>query len=252
MSRDKVKFKVVIPMYNISKWIEKTVGSIMEQKYKNFEAIIIDDISTDNSFELVHELTKDDDRFTVIKNTEKKFALRNIYEGIERLSPDPDDIIVTLDGDDWLATPLVLAKLAQFYSRNDCWLTYGSYMEYPSGIRGPFAKQIPSHVVESASYRTHEWCSSHLRTFKYGLWSEINRDDLLDKEGNFYRMAWDLAFMLPMLEMSGERAMHIPDMLYVYNVGNPLNDHKVDNSYQIRLEHEIRSKPKYSRLKDEE
>lgn len=244
----KPKFQIVVPMYNVSDWIEKTVGSIMEQKYKNFSAIIIDDISTDNSYEIVKEMTKDDDRFIVVKNEEKKFALRNIYEGIQMLHPDPEDIVVTLDGDDWLATPSVLQKLAQFYMRNECWLTYGSYMEYPSGARGAFAKQIPEKVIEEALYRQYQWCSSHLRTFKVHLWNRIKEEDLKDKEGNFYRMAWDLAFMLPMLEMSAERAMHIPDILYVYNVGNPLNDHKIDNSYQIRLEHEIRAKPKYERV----
>lgn len=244
----KPKFQIVVPMYNVSDWIEKTIGSIMEQKYKNFSAIIIDDISTDNSYEIVKEMTRGDDRFILVKNQEKKFALRNIYEGIKMLNPDPEDIIVTLDGDDWLATPAVLQKLAQFYMRNECWLTYGSYMEYPSGVRGPFAKPIPKRVIDESLYRQHEWCSSHLRTFQAHLWNRIKEEDLKDTEGNFYRMAWDLAFMLPMLEMSAERAMHIPDILYVYNVGNPLNDHKIDNSYQIRLEYEIRAKPKYERV----
>lgn len=248
MPKSKIKFQIVIPMYNVSEWIEKTVRSVMEQKYKNFQAIIIDDISTDNSYEIVKELTKDDDRFTVIKNEEKKFALRNIYEGIQMQNPDPEDVIVTLDGDDWLSTPMVLSKLAQFYMKNDCWLTYGSYMEYPSGVRGAFCKPIPKRVVDEGSYREHPWCSSHLRTFKFNLWDRIRQEDLLDTEGNFYRMAWDLAFMMPMLEMAAERAMHIPDILYTYNVGNPLNDHKIDNGYQIKLEHQIRAKEKYERI----
>lgn len=248
MAKSKIKFQIVIPMYNVEEWIEKTVRSVMDQKYKNFQAIIIDDISTDNSYEIVKELTKDDDRFTVIKNEEKKFALKNIYDGIKMQNPDPEDVVVTLDGDDWLATPMVLAKLAQFYERNGSWLTYGSYMEHPTGARGAFCKQIPQQVIENAAYRSHAWCSSHLRTFKVHLWNRIKPEDLLDTEGNFYRMAWDLAFMMPMLEMAAERAMHIPDILYVYNLGNPLNDHKIDNSYQIRLEHEIRGKQKYERV----
>jgi hypothetical protein len=63
-------------------------------------------------------------------------------------------------------------------------------------------------------------------------------------------MTWDLAFMFPMLEMSGDKSEYIDKILYVYNVGNPLNDHKVDNTYQIILERQIRGKEKYKRIKE--
>jgi hypothetical protein len=51
--------------------------------------------------------------------------------------------------------------------------------------------------------------------------------------------------MFPMLEMSGHRAMYIDKLLYVYNLDNPFNDHKVDNTYQMKLENEIRNKIVY-------
>ena len=97
-------------------------------------------------------------------------------------------------------------------------------------------------------YRDSEWCSSHLRTFKHHLWSRIKKEDLLDNNGDFYRMAWDLAFMFPMLEMAGDRAKYINDILYIYNLGNPLNDHKVDGKLQQNLELEIRRKEKYNKV----
>jgi len=59
-------------------------------------------------------------------------------------------------------------------------------------------------------------------------------------------MAWDLSFMFPMLEMSGPKSQYIKDVLYIYNLGNPLNDHKVDNQYQLALERQIRAKEKYA------
>ena len=61
-------------------------------------------------------------------------------------------------------------------------------------------------------------------------------------------MTWDLAFMFPMLEMSGNKSEYIDKILYVYNLGNPLNDHKVDNTYQRKLEIEIRNKTKYKNI----
>ena len=75
-------FKIIVPMYNVEQWIEKNINSIKSQGYEEFQCILIDDISTDNTVSRVKELVKDDDRFVLHVNTEKKFALQNIYEGI--------------------------------------------------------------------------------------------------------------------------------------------------------------------------
>ena len=85
---------------------------------------------------------------------------------------------------------------------HNCWVTYGSYVEYPSRRKGQWATQIPKHIIDNNSYRHHRWCASHLRSFKHHLWNKIKKEDLLDSSGNFYRMTWDLAFMFPMLEMA--------------------------------------------------
>ena len=241
-------FKIIIPLYNVEKWIKICVRSVRAQTHTNFQCIILDDISTDNSVEVIKKEIANDDRFKLVVNSNKAFALKNIYDGIQLSNPSPEDIIVTLDGDDWFAGRDVLKKLNEFYNAEKCWLTYGSYAEYPSNVRGKFAKQIPIQVIESNSFRQHEWCSSHLRTFKYHLWDRIEKQDLLDTDGNFYKMTWDLAFMFPMLEMAGHKSKFIRDIMYVYNIDNPLNDHKVDNSYQMSLERQIRMKDRYERI----
>lgn len=243
-------FKIIIPFYNVEEWIKICIRSVKAQNYENFHCILVDDLSTDKSAKIVEEEIKNDSRFTFIKNTEKAYALKNIYDAINFSNPNDEDIIVTLDGDDWFANANVLNLLSDTYNEKGCWITYGSYAEYPSGKKGKFAKQIPQQVIDSQTYRQREWCSSHLRTFKYRLWKSIKKEDLLDNEGNFYQMAWDLAFMFPMLEMAGTRSEYIKDILYVYNMSNPLNDHKVDNTKQVRLEREIRLKNPYQVLND--
>tara|TARA_B100001093_G_scaffold214239_1_gene205539 strand:+ start:11875 stop:13866 length:1992 start_codon:yes stop_codon:yes gene_type:complete len=245
------RFIIVVPFYNVEKWIKYNIASVKKQNYDNFTCVLIDDISTDNTYEVANKIISNDKRFILVKNTEKKLALRNIYEGIQIAEPNEEDIIITLDGDDWLSNSKVLSYLNDFYNIQKCWLTYGSYSEFPSGKKGKFAKQIPQHVIDTKSFRQYEWCTSHLRTFKYHLWSKIKKQDLLDSEGNFYKMTWDLSFMFPMLEMAGSKSRYIQDILYVYNLDNPLNDHKVDNNYQVRLEQEIRSKNKYESLVDD-
>ena len=237
-------FKIIVPLYNVQDWVKKCVKSIQLQTYSNYECYLVDDISTDSSREIIKSLIQDDERFVLIENTEKKFALRNIYEAIEHSGDNPEDVIVTLDGDDWFATKKALEILNEVYLENRCFMTYGSYIEFPSMKRGPFCKQIPHDVVKGSTYRQSKWFSSHLRTFKRHLWERIEVSDL--KNGDeFFRMTWDMAFMFPMLEMSGPLAIHIDKMLYSYNRQNPLNDDKVNHRLQLLTERHIREKNKY-------
>ena len=240
-------FKIIVPLYNVENWIDKCVKSIKLQNYDNYECFLIDDISTDKTSEIIKNLISDDERFHYIENKEKKYALKNIYEAIALSGNNPEDVIVTLDGDDWLATKKSLTVLDQKYRNHNCYITYGSYIEYPSMKRGPFCREIPFDIIKNNSYRRHMWVSSHLRTFKRHLWNKINKSDLLDEEGNFYRMTWDMAFMFPMLEMAGTLSLHIPDILYAYNRQNPLNDDKVNHKLQLHTESIIRNKNPYQK-----
>jgi len=61
-------------------------------------------------------------------------------------------------------------------------------------------------------------------------------------------MTWDQAIMFPMVEMAGDRFKYIPDILYIYNDGNPINDNKVNLDLLLACENHIRSKPAYPTL----
>ena len=242
-------FKIIVPLYNVEKWIKRCLRSIKLQTYKNFECIIIDDISTDNSANIIAEEIKDDNRFRLIVNKEKKYALKNIHDTLSEIEPNANDIIITVDGDDWLASKEVFNIVNETYKQNDCWMTYGSYMEYPSKTKGKFAKKLPEHIIATSSYRASPWCTSHLRTFKYFLWQNIDKKDLTNPEtGEFIKSAWDLAFMFPILEMSGHKSLYIDKVLYVYNRENPLNEDKVDHQKQLNEEYIVRNKQKYNAL----
>lgn len=90
---------------------------------------------------------------------------------------------------------------------------------------------------------------SHLRTWKSWLWKKIELEDLKDEKGNYWNVAGDLAFMFPMLEMSGEEHYRfLPDILYIYNESNPLNDHKVNMANVTQTVNKIRAKKPYSKL----
>jgi glycosyltransferase involved in cell wall biosynthesis len=246
-------FKIIVPLYNVEKWIKNCIRSVKAQTYKNFQCYLVDDLSTDGTKEKILEEIKGDKRFFLISNTQKKYALKNIHDTLQDVKPDKNDIVVILDGDDWLSSAVVLEKLDNIYNIQKCWMTYGSYIEYPAvkKKKGKFAKKIPHNIIKEASYRDSTWMASHLRTFRYGLWKKIDKKDFIfSKTKKFVKAAWDFAFVFPLLEMCGARAVYVSDILYVYNRSNPLNEDKINHDLQLSEAHEVRNKKKYKLLEN--
>jgi glycosyltransferase involved in cell wall biosynthesis len=215
----------------------------LNQKHESFRVIFVDDCSTDKSVTEAKKFINKHNNLKLIVNSERKGALENQYNAI--CSCSDDEIIVTLDGDDWLAHEHVLERLDTEYIP-DVWMTWGSYKNHPGGGRG-IGKRFEQKIIDNNSYRTAGWRSSHLRSFRTWLFKQIAKEDLMHK-GKFYSAAGDLAFMIPMLEMSGSKGHFISDVLYIYNNNNPLQDHKVHRKEQLKFARAIRQKKPYPRL----
>jgi hypothetical protein len=242
------KYHIITPFYNAEEFLPKCIDSIKRQQYENFKCILVDDMSTDGSYELAQKIIADDDRFILIKNFKKCYALSNIVRSIKLSKAAKNDVIILLDGDDWFSSSLSLTHLNHYYSSDDCWMTYGSYIMHPHGIMGPEPSEYPKEIVENNLYRQDQWRASHLRTFRKHLWDHVDESDLKDSDENYYEMTYDQAIMLPLLEMSGPRSKYIPEIMHVYNKENPLNVDKIRTQEQVRTAQEIRSKKPYERL----
>jgi glycosyltransferase involved in cell wall biosynthesis len=242
------KIVVVVASYNNQQWCEKNLKSVFDQKYDNWEMIYIDDKSTDDTLKKVKCATQQagmQGKVTIIENSTRKGALENLYNAIHSCADTA--IIVTLDGDDWLYDEQVLARVKSAYADNNTWLTYGQFIEYPSGKHG-FCCAMSDDVVKSGCFRSCGYLPSHLRTFYAGLFKRIKKEDLTDKQGHFFMMAWDVAMMLPMIEMARHHFKFIPEIMYVYNTTNPLNDHNVSRWLQLHIDKFIHSKPSYEKV----
>ena len=220
-------FVIVIHRTTMKNGLKRISTRVFTQEYQHYEVIYIDDCSQDHTYELAKRITQDyqqEKRMRIIHNTERYGAMANLYTTIH--SCEDNSIIVTLDGDDWFPDAYVLQKLNNYYA-GDVWMTYGQFQEYPSNKIGhciPF----PESIVNNNAFRTFHTDrtllpASHLRTFHAWLFKSIKLEDLLFQE-YFYTMGWDIAFICPMLEMSGRHQICIQDILYIYNIINPLSD----------------------------
>ena len=216
---------VVIPSYNNSEWCEKNLESVFIQTYPNWTIYYIDDCSSDRTGELVEryvDIRGMRDKCRIIHNTNRVGAMENLYNAIH--TADPHSVVVTLDGDDFLADKDVFQTVVDTYADPEVWITYGSYCYEPGGRRGVCAP-IPEEVLAKVSIRRYpNWITSHLRTFRARLFHLIQKKDLMVKK-KFFEIAYDVAIMMPMLEMaSPNHIRYIDRILYLYNYTNPLSD----------------------------
>lgn len=93
------KISFIVPVYNIEKYVEKCIYSIIKQTYKNIEIIAIDDGSTDKSGQVLDNIAKTEERLKIIhKKNAGVSAARN--DGIDIAG---GDYIVFVDGDDYIS-----------------------------------------------------------------------------------------------------------------------------------------------------
>lgn len=239
------RFAVVCPAWQCERWVGRCLRSIQAQTYRNFRCVLIDDLSDDRTYDVAVKVVAGDDRFRIVRNDTRRFPLANLLAGAALTGDEPDDVIVVVDGDDWLKHDRVFERVAQEYADPQVWLTYGSHellrRPWRDVLRGRRtrgeAERYPDGVLESGLVRYFpRFQAGHLRTCRRFLWQAVRDEDLRDDDGSYYWSAGDLALVLPMLEMATARHIRfIPDILYVYNNDHPLAENREENRARKRL-----------------
>ena len=181
-------FVILVTQRDAKPFIRKCLDSILMQTYKNYFVIIMDDFSTDGTWEIIQTYP-----FQAIRsNVKLAHPCVNFVAGINGFATDKEDIIVFLSGDDWLYSDDVLSHLNEVYQDKDVWLTYGNFIP-SSGTYGPYCLPIPN----TRTYRTSKtWVASHLVTCKKKLWAKIKDKDLRYKDGEYPNNSFDCAFLI--------------------------------------------------------
>lgn len=108
--KDNVKVSIIIPMYNTKNLLSETIESVFSQTYKNWEMIIVDDCSTDGSYEYAMTFSKKDQRIRVFKLDCNSGPGAATKYGFEKAK---GEIIAFLDSDDlWM--PVKLERQIKF------------------------------------------------------------------------------------------------------------------------------------------
>ena len=223
-----MKFQIVVSSYNSMQWLPKTLQSISDQSYRNFNVCVVDDASTDEGqADFIRSFCEERGWISII-HINNMGALYSQVQAIKALDPEDDDVIVWVDGDDWLINRNVLKKLKAIYESGNYLMTYGNYISEPYSNTCPQPMSYPKEIVLENSYRkssyTHGLLFNHLRTVKYLLFKNLDQSDFTWPDGSWFKCCGDTAVMIPCLELAGGRYKYIDFPLYVYNTANPVSD----------------------------
>lgn len=244
------EFKVVVPSFNSVDYLPKTLRSLEEQTDRGFQVCVIDDGSTiAQQREIILDFCQRN-QWRWQFNPQNIGALAGMVQAIADFHCDDDDVVVIVDGDDWLSTPHALSHLRQIYDNEDAYITWGQCEISPAGATPmKYAQPVPQMVIEQKLYRQIPFVFWHLGTFKYYLWRHIKDEDLRDENGQYWLLMKDKATLWPMLEMAGHKIRFVPETLLIYNLANPLNDYaNTPPAEHQRVDQALRSKPVYETL----
>jgi glycosyltransferase involved in cell wall biosynthesis len=216
-----MKVIFIIPMYNAAPHVKDLVESLQIQKNNNWEAIIIDDMSSDDTIFMVNHATGSDDRFKLIVNKEKKWALKNVVE--HSLNVDEENIIAILDGDDMLCNENTVDLILNTYTEDSEADTAWTMHKWDINNIN-ISKEIPN--IPHVNPYDYHWVTSHLKTFRASLIKQVNKDNFTDMNGEWFKRGYDQALYLPLLYISKKRVF-IPEVCYYYRINSNSMKHRI-------------------------
>jgi glycosyltransferase involved in cell wall biosynthesis len=220
MSEDPTKFVFMVTAYNAALFARDHLQSICAQSHNNWRVIYVDDASTEGTVQKVSDTVielKVGERFQLIKNSDRKYKARNVYEALQG-SIASDEVVVMLDGDDRLANSEALSVLDRFY-REDWHVVWGNWVG-SNGIPG-----TSNYLNPFMSPRYQPFVTSHLFSFRASLFDEVNASELQDDSGKWFEAGCDIAIACSVIERT-LRTRFVDEVMCIYNRNNPLSHDK--------------------------
>lgn len=120
-----IRFSILIANYNNGKYFKDCYASLISQTYGNWEVIIVDDASTDNSVEIIESIIKNDPRFRIYHNSSNQGCG---YTKRECMKYATGEVCAYLDPDDALYADALEKTVQEFINNSDITATYSQMM----------------------------------------------------------------------------------------------------------------------------
>lgn len=208
------KLSIIIPVYNVEKYLPKCLGSILEQPFKDLEVICVNDGSTDDSLDVLQKIKKNDDRVVIIdKKNEGSGIARNIG-----LSTAQGEYVYFIDSDDWLEDDVLARIIAKADELQTDILVFGGLSYYNGkGQNGAYSKnKLPKKyfgkVVSAKDIK------KDIFKFPSTAWTKLYRRSFLIKNEIKFQNIRAGQDQLPFFHsmITAERIAILPENIYCY------------------------------------
>ena len=176
---------IIVPIYNVEKYIKKCIESIINQTYKNLEILLVDDGSLDNSSEICIEYSKKDPRIKIIKKKNGGLSdARNA--GIKQAI---GDYIIFVDGDDYIGKYTVEQAYQKIVAEKTDLVIWGYVAEFVDQnekiIKKEFFKTDDVKYHKSNSYEI-ELNKNVINLLGYA-WNKIYKTTIVKENDIYFR-----------------------------------------------------------------
>lgn len=214
---------VIVPIYNVQKYLSKCIKSILSQDYTDFELILVNDNSTDNSLEICNKFQSIDSRIIIINNPQNIGLDKTRFEGIKIAK---GDFITFVDSDDWIA-PHCLKKMINIATLYNTDLVIGNIKQV--AINGLIKIQYYNCSQYSNRIISHDEIMKdyYISFFGYNIlpcnaYAKLYRTSILknsDIKPKGYKFGEDIMFNIKVFPLL--KSMYIiNDTLYYYRIGS--------------------------------
>ncbi len=224
------KISVIVPVYNVEKYLSECLDSVLSQDEKDIEVICVNDGSTDKSLEILKEYKEKDDRIIIVTQDNKGLAeARN-----SGLNVAKGEYIFFLDSDDKMREG-TLSKLYSTAIRENVYVvTFEIALQYDIDVKEA-KENIDRYYIKSQDYtgkrkgkeqftlfmKNDDYCDSANMIF-------VNREWLTKKNIRFYPYIYfeDALFSLK-CHLESDEIFHLAEKLYIYRIrGNSIMQSK--------------------------
>ena len=208
-----MKFSIVIPVYNVEKYLEQCLNSVLNQTFTDYELICVNDGSTDNSLEILRNFAEKDARIQVISQENGGLSdARNA--GIQAAK---GDYIFLLDSDDWI-TENALEVLYENIDNQD-FIAFNGERFFEDGKTETPDKGISEQKLTGWKYYNKYALQGRKFHFVCVVLRLYRREFLIENELFFKKGIYhEDNLFTPVCCYCAENIKVIPDILYVYRI----------------------------------
>lgn len=231
MVAGQIMFSVIVPIYNVEKYLRICIDSILNQTYPNFELILVNDGSTDNCGKICEEYRTKDARIVLI-NQENQGLLAARRVGLHHAG---GDYIVHVDSDDYCSTTL-LESLNKKIIETHCDLILYGY-SFVDNCGNEIKKvQVDGLGSENEPVPKEILIEAMVNTFKYNsIWMKCAKRSIVDIDADYSRygrlmMGEDVLQSMPLIENAS--SIGLVDMpLYMYRITTGSMSRRIQKEY---------------------